>query len=349
MLQHDGNFISNIPNMFFCRVLLINVTWWLEKALKSPKIKKYSEGTLFKILFNNKPGNTRWNSYYECPPEATSSGSTELPSSQIIMNDLFWSQISQLTTLLNLIVKHLINYSQTMLGYLMLLYLLDILGRNTNRLLAEEIVITEQNEIERVLDDLQETSDYITTEQDWMEQLNEWNELLMQEEQAQINVTKESSSYGESANNDLLNSYIHPAINSNVKFDKPYSSRDSINSFESSNSSYASIAISHGATDYGLLLVNSDSNKLEDDGIYSTVLEYTYGIQFTSDWKEDVDPPNRKTIDGKISKFLPLVKRGTEVNSDQAITFNFKSESGQNMQNLKFTTRMKILQHTLMN
>jgi hypothetical protein len=86
--------------------------------------------------------------------------------------------------------------------------------------------------------------------------------------------------------------------------------------------------ISHGAVDYGLLFINSNLNKLENNDVSSTVLKYTYGIQFSSDWKND-DPPNRKTSDGKISKFITLVKRGTEVTSDQAFTFNFKPESGQ--------------------
>ncbi|CAB4485160.1 unnamed protein product [Rhizophagus irregularis] len=70
-----------------------------------------------------KPGDTRWNSYYECylsliqtkqtlrnlvthyePPKETSSRSTELylPTDicQIIIGDLFWSRISQLATLM---------------------------------------------------------------------------------------------------------------------------------------------------------------------------------------------------------------------------------------------------------
>ncbi|PKB98587.1 hypothetical protein RhiirA5_464210 [Rhizophagus irregularis] len=75
---------------------------------------------------------------------------------------------------------------------------------------------TEQNEAERILEDLQETSDYITTEQDWTERLNEWNELLMEEERAQnLNVTEESLNCSD---NDLLNSYIHPAINADAKW-----------------------------------------------------------------------------------------------------------------------------------
>ncbi|CAG8741389.1 18197_t:CDS:1, partial [Rhizophagus irregularis] len=54
-----------------------------------------------------------------------------------------------------------------------------------------------------------------TTEQDWTEHLNEWNELLMEEERAQnLNVTEESLNCSD---NDLLNSYIHPAINTDAK------------------------------------------------------------------------------------------------------------------------------------
>ncbi|CAB4401599.1 unnamed protein product [Rhizophagus irregularis] len=75
---------------------------------------------------------------------------------------------------------------------------------------------TEQNEAERILEDLQETSNYITTEQDWTERLNEWNELLIEEERAQnLNVTEESLNCSD---NDLLNSYIHPAINADAKW-----------------------------------------------------------------------------------------------------------------------------------
>ncbi|CAB5355920.1 unnamed protein product [Rhizophagus irregularis] len=65
-----------------------------------------------------------------------------------------------------------------------------------------------------------------------------------------------------------------------------------------------------------------------NNDISSSILKYTYGIQFTSDWKNG-DPSNRKTSDGKISKFISLVKRGTEVTSDQIFTFNFKPKSGQ--------------------
>ncbi|CAB5381411.1 unnamed protein product [Rhizophagus irregularis] len=38
---------------------------------------------------------------------------------------------------------------------------------------------------------------------------------------------------------------------------------------------------------------------------------------------------SRRTSDGKISKFISLVERGTKVSPDQTFTFNFKPESGQ--------------------
>ncbi|RGB28562.1 hypothetical protein C1646_796862 [Rhizophagus diaphanus] len=88
---------------------------------------------------------------------------------------------------------------------------------------------------------------------------------------------------------------------------------------------HPSTAISRGATDYGLSLINSNSNKLGNKNITSTILKHTYGFQFTSNWKED----SRKTSDGKISKFISLVERGTKVSPDQTFTFNFKPESGQ--------------------
>ncbi|CAB5378581.1 unnamed protein product [Rhizophagus irregularis] len=53
-------------------------------------------------------------------------------------------------------------------------------------------------------------------ETDWTVRLNEWNELLMEEERTQnLNVTEESLNCSD---NDLLNSYIHPAINADVKW-----------------------------------------------------------------------------------------------------------------------------------
>ncbi|CAB5356029.1 unnamed protein product [Rhizophagus irregularis] len=85
-----------------------------------------------------------------------------------------------------------------------------------------------------------------------------------------------------------------------------------------------------GAVIHGLS-ISSNLDKLEDNtnsNSSTRVLDYTYGIQFNSDWK-NTDPPNRKTSDGKISKFISLVKRGTEVTSDQVFSFNFKPESGQ--------------------
>ncbi|CAB5364723.1 unnamed protein product [Rhizophagus irregularis] len=70
-----------------------------------------------------------------------------------------------------------------------------------------------------------------------------------------------------------------------------------------------------------MFLVGGFGNK----NIISTILKHTYGFRFASNWKED----NRKTSDGKISKFISLVERGTKVSPDQIFTFNFKPESGQ--------------------
>ncbi|CAB4421901.1 unnamed protein product [Rhizophagus irregularis] len=90
-----------------------------------------------------------------------------------------------------------------------------------------------------------------------------------------------------------------------------------------STTEHPSTAISRGAMDYGLSLINS--NKLGNKNITSTILKHTYGFKFASSWKED----SRKTSDGKISKFISLVEQGTKVSPDQTFTFNFKPESGQ--------------------
>ncbi|CAB5126187.1 hypothetical protein RhiirA5_504688 [Rhizophagus irregularis] len=90
-----------------------------------------------------------------------------------------------------------------------------------------------------------------------------------------------------------------------------------------STTEHPSTAISRGAMDYGLSLINS--NKLGNKNITSTILKHTYGFKFASNWKED----SRRTSDGKISKFISLVERGTKVSPDQTFTFNFKPESGQ--------------------
>ncbi|CAB4401332.1 unnamed protein product [Rhizophagus irregularis] len=86
-------------------------------------LARYSKRTLFKYYAIIKPGDTRWNSYYNCykslirtrqalrnlatryePPEISSFQNTELylPINicQIIMDDSFWSQISKLATLM---------------------------------------------------------------------------------------------------------------------------------------------------------------------------------------------------------------------------------------------------------
>ena len=57
---------------------------------------------------------------------------------------------------------------------------------------------------------------YITSEQDWKNRLDEWNELLIEEERAQnLVITEEPLE----SDNDLLNSYTHPAIDIDAKWD----------------------------------------------------------------------------------------------------------------------------------
>ncbi|RIA85198.1 hypothetical protein C1645_879467 [Glomus cerebriforme] len=83
-------------------------------------------------------------------------------------------------------------------------------------------------------------------------------------------------------------------------------------------------AISRGAVIYGSY-IDSDLNKLEKYAsiIHTRVLKYTYGIKFLSDYKEDVDPPQRKNSDGKIYKFRTLVQRGTEVEIGKILSFEY--------------------------
>ena len=78
----------------------------------------------------------------------------------------------------------------------------------------EIINVESQDDIEKMLEDSQD--DYITTEQDWKARLEEWNELLIEEERAQnLAITEEPLE----SDNDLLNSYMHPAIDIDAKWD----------------------------------------------------------------------------------------------------------------------------------
>ncbi|CAB4421887.1 unnamed protein product [Rhizophagus irregularis] len=82
-------------------------------------------------------------------------------------------------------------------------------------------------------------------------------------------------------------------------------------------------AVSRGAVIYGLESINSNgTNNLEnkDSVIPSRVLKFTYGIGLCLDWKEGVDPPSRKTSNGKVFKFSPLVRRGAVVEVDQVFS-----------------------------
>ncbi|RGB33956.1 hypothetical protein C1646_668930 [Rhizophagus diaphanus] len=85
-----------------------------------------------------------------------------------------------------------------------------------NELVGQEIINVEsQDDIERMLEDSQDN--YITTVQDWNLRLEEWYELLTEEERAQ-NLAEESPDHGK-LENDLLSSYTHPAVDINAKWD----------------------------------------------------------------------------------------------------------------------------------
>ncbi|GBB91423.1 hypothetical protein RclHR1_01870018 [Rhizophagus clarus] len=80
-------------------------------------------------------------------------------------------------------------------------------------------------------------------------------------------------------------------------------------------------AISRGAVVYGM-------NNLENESfILSKILKYTYGTKLCMDWKEGVDPPHRRTTEGKIYKFSPFVKKGTEIFFNQVFSVSFLNQT----------------------
>ncbi|RIA89728.1 hypothetical protein C1645_824439 [Glomus cerebriforme] len=101
--------------------------------------------------------------------------------------------------------------------------------------------------------------------------------------------------------------------------------------------SFPIAAIARGAVIYGSF-INLDRlgfnrlNKLKFR-ITSRILKFTYGTELIKDRKEGVDPPHRKTYDGKVYKFSPLVRRGEEIR-DQTFSFERKPEKA-------FQTSMK--------
>ncbi|GES97121.1 hypothetical protein GLOIN_2v1474266 [Rhizophagus clarus] len=78
-------------------------------------------------------------------------------------------------------------------------------------------------------------------------------------------------------------------------------------------------AISRGAVIY----------ELSKRVICTRIAKYTYGIGSYVDWNKGIDPFIRRTPDGKIYKFMTLVKRGTVIKCGETFSFNFKLESNQ--------------------
>jgi hypothetical protein len=72
------------------------------------------------------------------------------------------------------------------------------------------------DEINKNLEDL-ELRGYITTEQDWQERLQEWNEMLNEEKNAEENGNIQLEE--RSINEELLADYTHPAIDIEAKWD----------------------------------------------------------------------------------------------------------------------------------
>jgi hypothetical protein len=68
------------------------------------------------------------------------------------------------------------------------------------------------------IEDTIDTTNYITTEEDWDERLKEWYELLDEEEDTQSLINDDILLDNNESNNNLLSSYIHPAIDINAKW-----------------------------------------------------------------------------------------------------------------------------------
>ncbi|RGB27140.1 hypothetical protein C1646_769521 [Rhizophagus diaphanus] len=72
-------------------------------------------------------------------------------------------------------------------------------------------------------------------------------------------------------------------------------------------------AVAQGAVIYGLFDLESK--------IKVRAVNFTFGTMECVDWKEGIDPINRKIHDGKIYKFKTLVRRGTFVAFNQIFSF----------------------------
>ncbi|CAG8772619.1 16727_t:CDS:1, partial [Funneliformis caledonium] len=72
--------------------------------------------------------------------------------------------------------------------------------------------------IKEALENFQNSDDYITNEQDWNERLEDWYELLREEENALILDDGEELTDNSILNNNLLSTYIHPAVDINGKW-----------------------------------------------------------------------------------------------------------------------------------
>ncbi|GBC10505.1 hypothetical protein RclHR1_00970006 [Rhizophagus clarus] len=84
------------------------------------------------------------------------------------------------------------------------------------------------------------------------------------------------------------------------------------------------VAISYGATLYGLSINNSENDNFDESHsvISSRILKYTYGIEVRNYWMEG-DPIERKIRGGRIDRFHCLARRGIQVNINEEFTTFF--------------------------
>jgi molecular chaperone DnaK (HSP70) len=96
--------------------------------------------------------------------------------------------------------------------------------------------------------------------------------------------------------------------------------RNSVENISTPNQPVA--AVVRGAAIYGKSLQKSKNLKRLNNSkcvIATRVLKYTFGTKVSPEWKKG-DPPERRTYDKRIHKFRRIVKRGTEVTSNQEFT-----------------------------
>lgn len=96
----------------------------------------------------------------------------------------------------------------------------DFANSKTNNALPIQDNVDEHINHETGSDGYHEMQENISTVEQWNEQLNEWYEILEQEKTAQTEDEEDLlANSGIINNNELLELYVHPAVNENAKWD----------------------------------------------------------------------------------------------------------------------------------